>query len=351
MRPINVPIVVRVSITAFSARVLLKVKPLWETNRIWFGFYRHPELKLELNLEPVISDKLVKIELVNQVIESRIKQALEEFVILPNMDSVVFWPFDDGLDEDFDSSDDEYSNEDTGSEVETNETDGNETDDSVLDLENIISPPDVFLKDADVEEGSCLNYVGDAAFELGKFIRDNGIDDTTKKVVKRVSTNFDTYLGPAFSLLKDYSKPYRELISEETKILGLDILNRLGLAPDLEPASDDNAQESLESPSKKVRKASSRILDLMGLKISTHAPEATERGSPKRIRKKRVHKISSEPNIKKNISSLSEVEQSEFESSTGKQKLSMPLGGVRKSRSVLSVNDKLKKSKIDQEMD
>lgn len=48
MRPINVPIVVRVSITAFSARVLLKVKPLWETNRIWFGFYRHPELKLEM---------------------------------------------------------------------------------------------------------------------------------------------------------------------------------------------------------------------------------------------------------------------------------------------------------------
>jgi hypothetical protein len=344
MRPINVPIVVRVSITSFSARVLLKVKPLWETNRIWFGFYRHPELKLELNLEPIISDKLVKIELVNQVIESRIKHALEEFVILPNMDSFVFWPFDEG--KDFDSSDDEYFEQDMMScELEKNESDGNETDDSekldsLLDLDNIISLDHHISNESDLQEDSYLSYVGDAAFELGKFIRDNRIDDATKEVVKKVSSNLGTYLGPTVGLLKDYSKPYRDLLLEETKVLGLDIVNRLGLTPDLKAHWDENISKSPEkSPTKKLRKASSRIIDLMGLKISTYPPEDTERNSPKRIRKRRLRKISSEPNLKENDVETSEIEPSEFESSAESTGLSTSLAKVRKSKSVMFVKN------------
>ncbi|KAL2915008.1 hypothetical protein HK105_205552 [Polyrhizophydium stewartii] len=110
MKPITVPIVVAVTIKRFSARVLLKIKPFWETNRVWFGFYRQPELKLELEVEPIISNKLIKIQMVNQVIERRIKQALEESVMLPNMDDLSFWPFEDiigsfpyGFDSDSDS--------------------------------------------------------------------------------------------------------------------------------------------------------------------------------------------------------------------------------------------------------
>ncbi|KAI8923576.1 putative integral membrane protein conserved region-domain-containing protein, partial [Entophlyctis helioformis] len=95
MKPITVPIVVAVKIKRFSARVLLKVKPFWETNRIWFGFYRKPELKLELEVEPIISNKLIKIQMVNQVIERRIKEALEESFMLPNMDDLSFTPFED----------------------------------------------------------------------------------------------------------------------------------------------------------------------------------------------------------------------------------------------------------------
>jgi hypothetical protein len=86
---------VAVKINRFSARVLLKIKPFWESNRLWFGFYHKPELKLELQVEPIISNKLIKLHLVNQVIERRIKVALEEYVMLPNMDDLLFWDFRD----------------------------------------------------------------------------------------------------------------------------------------------------------------------------------------------------------------------------------------------------------------
>ncbi|KAI8914333.1 putative integral membrane protein conserved region-domain-containing protein, partial [Gorgonomyces haynaldii] len=91
MKPITVPIVVAIKINHFAARVLLKIKPFWESNRVWFGFYHKPELKLELQVEPIISNKLIKLQLVNQVIERRIKEALEEYVMLPNMDNFSFW--------------------------------------------------------------------------------------------------------------------------------------------------------------------------------------------------------------------------------------------------------------------
>lgn len=95
MKPITVPVVVAVKMKRFSARVLIKIKPFWESNRIWFGFFRQPELKLELEVEPIISNKLIKLQMVNQVIERRIKDSLEAYVMLPNMDDLSFWDFTD----------------------------------------------------------------------------------------------------------------------------------------------------------------------------------------------------------------------------------------------------------------
>ena len=53
MKPLTVPIVVSIKMNRFSARVLLKIKPFWESNRLWFGFYHKPEMKLELQVIPV----------------------------------------------------------------------------------------------------------------------------------------------------------------------------------------------------------------------------------------------------------------------------------------------------------
>lgn len=66
-KPLSVPLVLGVSIKTFAARVLVKMKPFFESNRIWFGFYPDPEIKLELDIEPIISNKGVKLDIVNQV--------------------------------------------------------------------------------------------------------------------------------------------------------------------------------------------------------------------------------------------------------------------------------------------
>ncbi|KAI8800762.1 hypothetical protein BJ742DRAFT_780047 [Cladochytrium replicatum] len=96
VKPLQVPLVVAIRVKRFAARVLLKVKPYWETNRVWVGFYRDPGIQLELDVEPIISNKLIKLHLVNQVIERRVIDALEEFVMLPNMDDWSFWPLPEG---------------------------------------------------------------------------------------------------------------------------------------------------------------------------------------------------------------------------------------------------------------
>jgi hypothetical protein len=91
LKPLEIPLVVAIKIKRFSARVLIKIKSFWETSRVWVGFYRDPEMKLEVEVEPIISNKLIKLQLVDQIIQNRIKEALEEFVVLPNMDDISFW--------------------------------------------------------------------------------------------------------------------------------------------------------------------------------------------------------------------------------------------------------------------
>ncbi|KAJ3179527.1 hypothetical protein HDU85_004800 [Gaertneriomyces sp. JEL0708] len=92
VKPLDIPLVVGVQITHFAARVLIKAKPYWESNRMWIGFCRDPDIKLKLQVEPIVSNRLVKLHLVNQVLERRMKEALEEFVVLPNMEDICFWP-------------------------------------------------------------------------------------------------------------------------------------------------------------------------------------------------------------------------------------------------------------------
>ncbi|KAJ3020694.1 hypothetical protein HKX48_000358 [Thoreauomyces humboldtii] len=94
LKPLQVPIVVGVQINRFSARILIKVKGMWETNRFWVGIQREPEVKLEMKVEPVLGHKLISMGLVNQVIERRIKEVLEEFFVVPSMEDIGFWATD-----------------------------------------------------------------------------------------------------------------------------------------------------------------------------------------------------------------------------------------------------------------
>ncbi|KAJ3101729.1 hypothetical protein HDU97_001079 [Phlyctochytrium planicorne] len=128
VKPLEIPLVVAIKVKRFSARVLIKIKPFWETSRVWVGFYQEPGLKLELDVEPIISNKLIRLQVVNQIIERRIKEALNELVVLPNMDDFSFWPADgkggifwDSDDEEEDENEDDYEDaEEYGGEDENN---------------------------------------------------------------------------------------------------------------------------------------------------------------------------------------------------------------------------------------
>ncbi|KAJ3316728.1 hypothetical protein HDU76_001586 [Blyttiomyces sp. JEL0837] len=113
LKPLEIPLVVAIKVIRFSARLLIKMKPFSETSRLWVGFYRqNPEMKIELEVEPIISNKLIKLSLVNQVIEKRIKEALDEFIVLPNMEDIgLFWNSDGKGGFFNDDSDDEMEEE------------------------------------------------------------------------------------------------------------------------------------------------------------------------------------------------------------------------------------------------
>ncbi|ORY36810.1 hypothetical protein BCR33DRAFT_742489 [Rhizoclosmatium globosum] len=68
----------------------LKIKPFHESSRVWVGL--HPNLDIGIQVDPVISNRLITLNMVNQVIEKRVKDALNEFIVLPNMDDFGFWP-------------------------------------------------------------------------------------------------------------------------------------------------------------------------------------------------------------------------------------------------------------------
>ncbi|KAJ1566156.1 hypothetical protein HK405_010861, partial [Cladochytrium tenue] len=92
LKPLTIPLVVAIKVKRFSARVLIKAKPLWESSRLWFGLFKEdPAPRLELDVEPIISNKLIKLQLVNDIVEKRVKAALEEFLVLPKMDDIGFW--------------------------------------------------------------------------------------------------------------------------------------------------------------------------------------------------------------------------------------------------------------------
>lgn len=69
--------------------MLLKIKPP-PSDRLWLGFYDMPQM--ELAIEPLVSTRAVKWSLVTSVIEKRINESLEEYLVLPNMEELGLPP-------------------------------------------------------------------------------------------------------------------------------------------------------------------------------------------------------------------------------------------------------------------
>ncbi|GAA5803078.1 hypothetical protein HPULCUR_008553 [Helicostylum pulchrum] len=89
MKPIRVPLVLSVTLKKLSGKLLLKVKPP-PTNRYWVAFYEMPVMDWEVT--PIVSDKQIRLSMVTNAIQSKIREFILENVVLPNMDDFPFCP-------------------------------------------------------------------------------------------------------------------------------------------------------------------------------------------------------------------------------------------------------------------
>lgn len=60
------------------------------TDRLWVGFYKLPDL--ELDISPLVHSTSVKWSVVTSLIERQMQEALVEYVVLPNMDDILLPP-------------------------------------------------------------------------------------------------------------------------------------------------------------------------------------------------------------------------------------------------------------------
>jgi hypothetical protein len=87
-KPYNVPLVLAVIVNSLEGNLLLQIKPP-PSNRIWFGFTKLP--KMEISVEPVVSERKVQWGMVKKLIEGKIRELLTESLVVPNMDDIPFF--------------------------------------------------------------------------------------------------------------------------------------------------------------------------------------------------------------------------------------------------------------------
>ncbi|KAI8366493.1 putative integral membrane protein conserved region-domain-containing protein [Choanephora cucurbitarum] len=89
MKPIRVPLVLSVMLKRLSGKLLLKIKPP-PTNRCWIGFCEMPTMDWEIT--PIVSDKQIRLSVVLNAIQSKIREFIMENIVMPNMEDLPFGP-------------------------------------------------------------------------------------------------------------------------------------------------------------------------------------------------------------------------------------------------------------------
>ncbi|KAI9348345.1 putative integral membrane protein conserved region-domain-containing protein, partial [Pilaira anomala] len=89
MKPIRMHLVLSVNLKKLAGRMMFKIKAP-PTNRYWLAFFEMPEM--EWKITPIVADKQIKLNIVTNAIESRIREVMAETFVLPNMDDTSFCP-------------------------------------------------------------------------------------------------------------------------------------------------------------------------------------------------------------------------------------------------------------------